>query len=112
MLNELQRYSVSGEIDVGILTSISDKTFDELIEYLENRKFNDMRRWVAENLDNDPTKIFKKFYNALCFCVVEDSLPQIILTLADYQYKSAFVADQELNMMACLTEIMSDAKFK
>ena len=71
-----------------------------------------MRKWVAENLDNDSTKIFKKLYEALNTKVQENSIPQVIITLADYQYKAAFVADQELNMAACLTEIMADASFK
>jgi DNA polymerase III delta prime subunit len=112
ILNELQRYSVSGEIDTGILASISDQSIDDLMVLLKDKKFNDMRKWVAENLDNDPTKIFKKLYEALNTRVVEESLPAIIITLADYQYKSAFVADQELNMVACLTEVMADASFK
>ena len=71
-----------------------------------------MRKWVTENLDNDSTKIFKKLYDALSLTAVEASLPPIILSLADYQYKAAFVADQELNMVACLTEVMSDVEFK
>ena len=79
---------------------------------LKEKKFNDMRRWVAENLDNDSTKIFKKLYDALSLTAIETSLPSIILSLADYQYKAAFVADQELNMVACLTEVMSDVEFK
>ena len=111
-LNELQRYSVSGEIDTGILANISDQSIEDLMNLLKDKKFNDMRKWVAENLDNDPTKIFKKLYEALNTKVVEESLPAIIITLADYQYKSAFVADQELNMVACLTEVMADASFK
>ena len=111
-LNELQRYSVSGEIDSGILANISDQSIEDLMSLLKDKKFNDMRKWVAENLDNDPTKIFKKLYEALNTRVVEESLPAIIITLADYQYKSAFVADQELNMVACLTEVMADASFK
>ena len=79
---------------------------------LKDKKFNDMRKWVAENLDNDSTKIFKKLYEALNTKVQENSIPQVVITLADYQYKSAFVADQELNMVACLTEVMADANFK
>ena len=111
-LNELQRYSVSGEIDSGILANISDQSIEDLMNLLKDKKFNDMRKWVAENLDNDSTKIFKKLYEALNTKVQENSIPQVIITLADYQYKSAFVADQELNMVACLTEVMADANFK
>mgnify|MGYP001157146610 FL=1 len=111
-LNELQRYSVSGEIDSGILVNISDQSIEDLMNLLKDKKFNDMRKWVAENLDNDPTKIFKKLYEALNTKVQENSIPQVVITLADYQYKSAFVADQELNMVACLTEVMADANFK
>tara|TARA_B100001113_G_scaffold95157_1_gene76233 strand:- start:688 stop:1626 length:939 start_codon:yes stop_codon:yes gene_type:complete len=111
-LNELQRYSVSGEIDSGILANISDQSIEDLMNLLKDKKFNDMRKWVAENLDNDSTKIFKKLYEALNTKVQENSIPQVVITLADYQYKSAFVADQELNMVACLTEVMADASFK
>ena len=111
-LNELQRYSVSGEIDSGILANISDQSIEDLMNLLKDKKFNDMRKWVAENLDNDSTKIFKKLYEALNTKVQENSIPQVVITLADYQYKSAFVADQELNKVACLTEDMADASFK
>ena len=112
VLNELQRYGSSGKIDVGILSSITDQSIDNLLGMLKQKKFNDMRRWVTENLDNDSTKIFKKLYDALSLTAIETSLPSIILSLADYQYKAAFVADQELNMVACLTEVMSDVEFK
>ena len=112
VLNELQRYSVSGTIDSGILLNISDANMKELIECLKSKSFKGVRSWVVNNLDNDPQKIYRKIYDQLYQSVLQESIPQIILHLADYQYKSAFVADQEINLMACLIEIMSNAKFK
>ena len=112
VLNELQRYSVSGKIDSGILINISDTNMNELSESLKTKNFKSVRSWVVNNLDNDPQKIYRKIYDKLYEKCDPNSIPQIILVIADYQYKSAFVGDQEINLMACLVEIMSNAKFK
>ena len=112
VLNELQRYSVSGKIDSGILLNISDTNMNELVESLKAKNFKSVRSWVVNNLDNDPQKIYRKVYDKLYEKCDPNSIPQIILSIAEYQYKSAFVADQEINLMACLVEIMSNAKFK
>jgi len=112
VLNELQRYSVSGNIDSGILLNISDANMKELVECLKSKNFKGVRSWVVGNIDNDPQKIYRKVYEHLYVAAEPSSIPQIILHIAEYQYKSAFVADQEINLMACLVEIMSNAKFK
>ena len=112
VLNELQRYSVSGEIDTGILLNISDANMNELADALKTKNFKEVRSWVVNNLDNDPQKVYRKVYDKLYEKCDSSSIPQIILVIAEYQYKSAFVADQEINLMACLVEIMSNAKFK
>jgi DNA polymerase III delta prime subunit len=109
-LNELQRYSSSGTIDEGILSNISDVNIKELITSLKEKDFKKMRTWVVNNLDNDPSMIFRKLYDNLTTEVVQ--IPQLILLLADYQYKAAFVADPEINLVACLTEIMAACEFK
>ena len=110
-LNELQRYSSSGKIDSGILVQLEDVNLDEMINALKNKKFKDMRKWVALNIDNDPQKIYRKIYDKMYDYLKPQSIPQTVITLADYQYKSAFVADAELNLVACLTELMVDAEF-
>ena len=112
VLNELQRYSATGHIDVGILSHISDDKFKALITSLRNKDFPNMRKWVGQNLDNDSATLFRKLYDSSCEYVKPESIPQLVLTIADYQYKAAFVADQEINLMACFTEIMARAKFK
>ena len=112
VLNELQRYSVSGKIDSGILLNISDTNMNELVESLKSKNFKSVRAWVVNNLDNDPQKVYRKIYDKLYEKCEPASIPAIILVIANYQYKSAFVADQEINLMACLVEIMSNAKFK
>ena len=112
VLNELQRYSVSGKIDSGILLNISDTNMNELVESLKAKNFKSVRSWVVNNLDNDPQKVYRKIYDKLYEKCDPDSIPAIILVIANYQYKSAFVGDQEINLMACLVEIMSNAKFK
>ena len=112
VLNELQRYSVSGKIDSGILLNISDTNMNELVESLKSKNFKSVRAWVVNNLDNDPQKVYRKIYDKLYEKCEPASIPAIILVIANYQYKSAFVGDQEINLMACLVEIMSNAKFK
>ena len=110
VLNELQRYSASGTIDEGILVNISDANMKELIASLREKDFKKMRTWVVNNLDNDPNVLFRKLYDTLMTEVVQ--VPQLVLLLADYQYKAAFVADAEINLVACLTEIMAACEMK
>ena len=112
VLNELQRYGASGTIDSGILARISDLSIDELITSLKDRKFPEMRNWVANNIDNDPETIYRKLYDQASQYVVDTSIPKLVLIIADYQYKNAFVADHEVNMVACLTEVMLECEFK
>ena len=112
ILNELQRYSVSGSIDKGILAAVSDVQIEELVKSLENKDFTSARKWVTNNLDNDPVRIFRTLYDKLCDKLVPGSIPQMVVILAKYQYQSAFVADHEINLVACLTEIMVECEFK
>ena len=111
-INELQRYSVRGKIDSGILVSISEINNKELVRLLKEKRFSDMRKWVVQNLDKDPASLFSNIYDVLYKHLDSKSIPQAVLVIADYQYKSAFVADQEINLVACLTEIMAQCKFK
>jgi DNA polymerase III delta prime subunit len=111
-LNELQRYSVSGKIDAGILVNLSDVNIKELIHYMKNKEFTNVRKWVVNNLDNNPVDLLRIVYDNLYEYVDGSTIPHCVVVLGEYQYKSAFVADQEINMMACLTEIMARAKFK
>ena len=112
VLNELQRYSVSGTIDKGILSNIADVELGSLITALKSKDFASTRKWVTSNLDNDPVKIYRKLYDGLYELLKPNSVPQLVLILAKYQYQAAFVADHEINMVACLTEIMVDCEFK
>lgn len=109
-LNELQRYSQSGSIDEGILTTIGEISTNELISALKDKDWKKMRAWVVSNLDNDPQVLFRKIYDAVL--PVTTQVPQLVLTIADYQYKAAFVSDQEINLVACLTEIMAGVEVK
>jgi DNA polymerase III delta prime subunit len=112
LINELQRYSVAGTIDAGVLVNISDENLKSLTGHLKGKEFGEMRKWVVNNLDNDPVKIFRKIYDSLYTTLQPETIPHAVLIIADYQYKSAFVADQEINLVACLTELMSQVKFK
>jgi len=112
LINELQRYSVSGKIDAGILVNISDENLKTLLSHLKGKDFTEMRKWVVHNLDNDPVKIFRRIYDSMYEHLQPATIPHAVLIIADYQYKSAFVADQEVNLVACLTELMSQVKFK
>ena len=112
VINELQRYSVSGTIDSGILVQLSDISINDLMEHLKLKNFKLMRQWVADNIDTEPAAIFRKVYDNMGEFVDPQSIPQVVLILADYQYKNAFVADHELNIVACMTEIMAGVKFK
>ena len=111
-INELQRYSVRGKIDSGILVSLSEINNKELVKLLKEKRFSDMRKWVVQNLDKDPSSLFTSIYDILYKNLQPQSVPAAVLTIADYQYKSAFVADHEINMVACLTQIMAECKFK
>lgn len=112
VLNECQRYSVGGEIDSGILASFSDVSINELTKSLKEKNFSEVRKWVNTNLDNDTTLLFRRIYDSLYETLVASSIPAAILVLAKYQYQVAFVADQEINLLACLTEIMVECEFK
>ncbi len=112
ILNELQRYSVSGKIDKGVLSSVSEESFKDLINNLKGKNFNEVRKWVAKNSDMETTAIFHELYETASEFMELQSIPQLVVILADYQYKAAFVADHELNMMAAMTEVMTSCKFK
>ena len=112
ILNELQRYSVSGKIDSGILLNMSEESFKDLVKLLKDKNFTEVRKWVAKQTDADTTSLFRELYDSAATTIEPNSVPQLVLILADYQYKAAFVADHELNIMAALTEIMAQCKFK
>jgi len=112
ILNELQRYSVSGKIDSGILLNMSEESFKDLVKLLKDKNFTEVRKWVAKQTDADTTSLFRELYDTASVNMDPNSIPQLVLTLADYQYKAAFVADHELNIMAALTEVMANCKFK
>ena len=110
--NECQRYSVGGEIDSGILASFSDISVNELNKYLKEKNFPEVRKWVVSNLDNDINLILRRIYDSLYEVLDGPSIASAVLIMAKYQYQSAFVADQEINLLACLTEIMCECSFK
>jgi hypothetical protein len=109
-LNELQRYSQTGQIDEGILVNLVDANMGELVESLKVKDWNRMRTWVVNNIDNEPASLFRKIYDTLI--PLTNQVPSLVLTIADYNYKSAFVSDQEINLVACLTEIMANVDLK
>ena len=111
-LNELQRYSSTGAIDTGILATLGDAKIDSLVDHLRNKKFNDVKKWVQQNLDSDPTSIMRKIYDSLSNLMEGPSVAAAVLIIAEYQYKSAFVVDQEINLLACLTQLMVECEFK
>ena len=112
VLNELQRYSVGGKIDSGILASFSNVKTNDLFKSLKTKDFSKVRKWVVDNLDNDPTVLLRSVYDA-CYSSLEGpGVATAVLIIAKYQYQSGFVADQEINMLACLTEIMVECEFK
>ena len=112
ILNELQRYSVSGKIDAGILVSATDETFNPLLRMMKEKNFTEVRKWVGTNIDIDSTELFRRLYDKSVEYIEVTSIPQLVLILADYGYKNAFVTDREINTMACLTEVMSSCSFK
>jgi DNA polymerase III delta prime subunit len=112
VLNECQRYSVGGEIDSGILASFSDVAVNDLIIHLKDKNFPEVRKWVVSNLDNDSSVILRRIYDSCYTCLSPQSIPAAVLIIAKYQYQIAFVADQEINILAALTEIMVECEFQ
>ena len=112
VLNECQRYSSSGSIDSGVLATFSDVKVNDLVKKLKEKDFPEVRKWVVNNLDNDTSVLLRRIYDACYDSMVPNSIPAAVLTLAKYQYQMAFVADQEINMLACLTELMVECEFK
>ena len=111
VINECQRYSLTGFIDSGVTKNLTDDNYDSLFKLLKEKDFKKMRTWVANNIDTDAAAIFRAVYDRAVAKVKPESLPQLILILADYQYKNSFVADHELNVVACLTEVMANVEF-
>ncbi len=112
VLNELQRYSVSGEIDAGILVDMAEINIKELMKFMKEKEFTNVRKWVVNNLDLDAVRLYRSIYDSLYTFLDHSSIPHVVCILAEYQYRRAFAADQEINTLACLTEIMAKAKFK
>jgi len=112
VLNECQRYSTGGKIDTGILASFSDISVNELIKNLKEKNFTEVRKWVVSNLDNDATSLLRRVYDSCYDCLSPQSIPAAVLVIAKYQYQCAFVADQEINLLAALTELMCECEFK
>ena len=112
ILNECQRYSVGGKIDSGILSTFTDIAVNDLIKNLKTKNFPEVRKWCVSNLDNDPAVLLRRIYDACYESLSNSSIPAAVLIIARYQYQIAFVADQEINLLACLTEIMVECEFK
>ena len=112
VLNELQRYSVGGIIDTGILATLSDISVNDLVKNLKEKNFTEVRKWCVNNLDNDPAVLLRRIYDTLSTALVPSTIPAAVLIIAKYQYQIAFVADQEINLLAALTEIMCECEFK
>ena len=112
VLNECQRYSVGGKIDSGILATFTDVQVNDLVKNLKEKNFPQVRKWVVDNLDNDTSVLLRRIYDSLYESLVPSTIPAAVLVIAKYQYQIAFVADQEINLLACLTEIMVECKFK
>jgi DNA polymerase III delta prime subunit len=112
LINDLQKYSLGGVIDVGILGTTNSEKVNDLIQFMKKKEFNSIRKWVANNIDNDHVGLFRSIYDGVYDILEPQSIPQSILILADYQYKAAFVVDQEINTMACLSELMVSCEFK
>ena len=112
VLNECQRYSASGKIDTGILATFSDVSINDLTKNLKEKNYPAVRKWVVDNLDNDPAVLLRRIYDALYSSLKNASIPAAVLVIARYQYQIAFVADQEINLLAALTDIMLECEFK
>jgi DNA polymerase III delta prime subunit len=111
VINELQRYSVTGKIDSGLLANITESSYKDLVRFLKQKDFTNTRKWVAENIDTDATAIFRTLYDTASQYVSKNSVPNLVLILAKYQYQAAFVSDHEINLTACLTEMMIDLEY-
>lgn len=111
-LNELQRYAATGKIDTGILSNFQQTSLKQLIEALKNKEFSTVRKWVGEHTDIDSTSLFRQFYDTASEFMKPSSIPQLVLIIGEYQYKQAFVADHEINIVAFLTEVMVECEFK
>ncbi len=111
-LNELQKYSLNGDIDIGILSQVAEINIHTLMKFLKKKEFENMRKWVVENMDNDPSMIFRKLYDSFYEYIEPTSISECVVVLGEYQYKAAFVADAEINIVSCLTEIMMRCDFK
>jgi DNA polymerase III delta prime subunit len=112
ILNECQRYSSGGEINTGILATFSDVKINDLINHLKDKNFHEVRKWVVSNLDNDASHLLRRIYDATYDCLSPSSIPAAVLVIAKYQYQCAFVADQEINLLAALTELMVECEFR
>ena len=112
VLNELQRYSASGQIDAGVLVNLSENNLNELYGHLKDKNITEVRKWIVNNLDNDPVRIFRRIYDSLYDYLDSSTIPHAVVILGEYQFKSAFVADQEINLLAFFTELMGQVKFK
>ena len=112
VLNELQRYSASGQIDAAILINISNENIRELMTFLKNKEFTNVRKWIVNNVDNDASRIIRTIYDSLYDNIDHATIPHAVVILGDYQYKAAFVADQEINLLACMAELIDQVKFK
>jgi len=111
VINELQRYSATGKIDSGLLANITESSYKDLVRFLKEKDFTNTRKWVAENIDTDATAIFRTLYDTASQYVSKNSVPNLVLILAKYQYQAAFVADHEINLTACLTEMMMELEY-
>lgn len=111
VLNELQKYGITGKIDSGILAGLSDESFKSLVTLVKEKKWKDMRKWVGENLDSEPTSLMRKFYDQAFDLIKPQSIPTLVLIIAEYQYKAGFVADQEICLVAFLTQVMTEVEF-
>jgi len=112
VLNELQRYASTGKIDSGILGSIKDLEINSVYKLLKDKDFTSLRKWVAENVDIEQTELFRRLYESADQYMTPNSIPQLVLILSKYQYQAAFVADPEINIIACITEILIGCEFK
>lgn len=112
LINEAQRHAATGKIDIDILCDIADVNLSQLMNSLKNKEFSTVRKWVVDNIDNDPNIVMRKIYDALYENIKPKYIPEVVLILAKYQYQIAFVADQEINLLACLTEVMMSCEFR
>ena len=112
VINECQRYAASGTIDAGVLVNLSEDSVKGLMKSIKDKDFKEMRRWVVDHMDTEPQAIFRRIYDAMSDYIEPRYIPQTVLILADYQYNNAFVADHEINVVACITELMASVEFK